>query len=259
MTYRATRPSTCVAAQLSGRIPATVPSTSICRAGTCQTCSSRAPPPFLRIQAITRLAPSRRSLIGVPRRSAPNISRTRGRSSMRRPYAVIATASLGVAALTSAQAIDIQDFDLIQRGRYLTDVGDCGACHTLPDSSRLLAGGRPIETPFGTLLARNITPDPETGIGARTDDEVVNSLTKGTGRNGIHLYPAMPYTYSTKITRDDALAIRAYLNTIPAVRNPVVPNQLRFPFDVRAGLIAWDALNFRPGEFKPVAGKSTAW
>jgi mono/diheme cytochrome c family protein len=109
------------------------------------------------------------------------------------------------------------------------------------------------------LLAPNITPDPETGIGAWTDDEVVNSLTKGTGRNGIHLYPAMPYTYSTKMTRADALAIRAYLNTIPAVRNPVQPNQLPFPFDVRAGLIAWDALNFRAGEFKPVAGKSSAW
>jgi mono/diheme cytochrome c family protein len=178
---------------------------------------------------------------------------------MRSALAATATALLGVATVMSAQAIDRQDFDLIQRGRYLTDIGDCGACHTLPDSGHLLAGGRPIETPFGLLLAPNITPDPETGIGAWTDDEVVNSLTKGTGRNGIHLYPAMPYTYSTKITRGDALAIRAYLNTIPAVRNPVQPNQLRFPFDVRAGLIAWDALNFRPGEFQPVAGKSAAW
>jgi mono/diheme cytochrome c family protein len=178
---------------------------------------------------------------------------------MRSSLAVAATALFGVATLMPAQAIDMQDFDLIQRGRYLTDMGDCGACHTLPGSGQSLAGGRPIETPFGLLLAPNITPDPETGIGAWTDDEVVNSLTKGTGRNGIHLYPAMPYTYSTKITRGDALAIRAYLNTIPAVRNPVQPNQLRFPFDVRAGLIAWDALNFRPGEFRPVAGKSDAW
>jgi mono/diheme cytochrome c family protein len=48
-------------------------------------------------------------------------------------------------------------------------------------------------------------------------------------------------------------------SAIPAVRNPVQPNQLRFPFDVRAGLIAWDALNFHPGELKPVAGKSAAW
>ena len=178
---------------------------------------------------------------------------------MRSSHAVTATALLGIATLMPAQAIDIQDFDLIQRGKYLADAGDCGACHTLPGSGQLLAGGRPIETPFGTLLAPNITPDPETGIGAWTDDEFVNSLTKGTGRNGTHLYPAMPYTYLTKMTREDALAIRAYLNTIPAVRNPVQPNQLPFPFDVRAGLIAWDALNFRPGEFQPVAGKSTAW
>jgi mono/diheme cytochrome c family protein len=178
---------------------------------------------------------------------------------MRSLHAVTATALLGVATLMPALAIDMQDFDLIQRGRYLTDAGDCGACHTLPGSGRLLAGGRPLETPFGTLLAPNITPDPETGIGAWTDDEFVNSLTKGTGRNGTHLYPAMPYTYMTKVTREDAIAIRAYLNTIPAVRNPVQPNQLPFPFDVRAGLIAWDALNFRAAEFKPAPDKSAAW
>jgi mono/diheme cytochrome c family protein len=173
--------------------------------------------------------------------------------------AIIASALIGVATLLPARAIDIQDFDLIQRGKYLADIGDCGACHTLPGSGAMLAGGRPIETPFGTLLGPNITPDPETGIGAWTDDEFINSLTKGTGRNGAHLYPAMPYTYMTRITREDALAIRAYLNTIPAVRNPVQPNQLPFPFDVRAGLVAWDELNFRSGEFKPVAGKSPAW
>ena len=172
---------------------------------------------------------------------------------------IIASAFIGVATLLPARAIDIQDFDLIQRGKYLADIGDCGACHTLPGSGAMLAGGRPIETPFGTLLAPNITPDPETGIGAWIDDEFINSLTKGTGRNGAHLYPAMPYTYMTRITREDALAIHAYLNTIPAVHNPVQPNQLPFPFDVRAGLVAWDELNFRPGEFKPIAGKSPAW
>jgi mono/diheme cytochrome c family protein len=144
---------------------------------------------------------------------------------MRSSLAATATALLGVATVMPAQAIDIQDFDLIQRERYLADMGDCGACHTLRGSGALLAGGRPLET-FGTLLAPNITPDPETGIGAWTDDEFVNSLTKGTGRNGTHLYPAMPYTYMTKITSEDALAIRAYLNTIPAMRNSVQPNQL---------------------------------
>ncbi|HEY2533170.1 MAG TPA: c-type cytochrome [Xanthobacteraceae bacterium] len=178
---------------------------------------------------------------------------------MRSTHAIIASALLGVSALMPARAIDVQDFDQIQRGKYLVAVGDCGGCHTLPGSGELLAGGRPIETPFGTLLGPNITPDRETGIGAWTDDEFINSLTKGTGRNGAHIYPAMPYTYMTKTTREDGLAIRAYLNTIPAVHNPVQPNQLRFPFDVRTGLFAWDELHFRPGEFQPVAGKSAAW
>jgi mono/diheme cytochrome c family protein len=178
---------------------------------------------------------------------------------MRRSNAIVAIALLGVTPLMPARAIDIQDFDLIQRGKYLADLGDCAGCHTLPGSGDLLAGGRPLETPFGALLAPNITPDPETGIGAWTDTEFINSLTKGTGRNGKHLYPAMPYTYMTRVTRDDALAIRAYLDTIPAVRNPVQPNQLPFPFDVRASLLGWNALNFRPGEFQAVSGKSAAW
>jgi mono/diheme cytochrome c family protein len=172
---------------------------------------------------------------------------------------IIAGALLGFAVLPQAHAIDRQDFDQIEQGRYLVDLGDCVACHTRPDSGDILSGGRPIETPFGLLLAPNITPDSETGIGAWTDDEFVNSLTNGTGRNGAHLYPAMPYTYTTKVTRHDALAIRAYLNTIPAVHNLVNPNQLSFPFDLRAGMVAWDELYFRPGEFKPVADKSEAW
>jgi mono/diheme cytochrome c family protein len=174
---------------------------------------------------------------------------------------LIAGTLLAAAALLPARgvALDRQDFTAVERGRYLADAGDCGACHTLPGSGQLLAGGRPIETPFGILVAPNITPDPETGIGARTDDEFVNSLRQGTGRNGEHLYPAMPYTYMTKMTREDALAIRAYLETLPAVRNTVRVNQLAFPFDLRSAMVAWDRLYFKPGEFRPVAEKSAAW
>jgi mono/diheme cytochrome c family protein len=155
--------------------------------------------------------------------------------------------------------IDKQDFKQIERGRYLTVVGDCAACHTLPESGRALAGGRPIETPFGNILAPNITPDRQTGIGAWTDDEFVDAMQKGTGRSGTHLYPAMPYTYYTKITRDDALAIRAYLNTVPAVYNPINPNQLPFPFNVRASMLVWNKMYFTQGTFQSAAGKSEEW
>jgi Cytochrome c len=94
----------------------------------------------------------------------------------------------------AAAGIDKQDFAQIERGRYLAVAGDCVACHTVPGSGHEFAGGRNIETPFGLLIGPNITPDPQTGIGAWTDDEFVNALTKGTGRNGERLYPAMPYT-----------------------------------------------------------------
>jgi len=168
------------------------------------------------------------------------------------------------AALAAPQAvlpagIDPQDFNQVERGRYLTIAGDCAACHTLPGSSHDFAGGRIIETPFGRLIAPNITPDPLTGIGAWTDDEFVNALTKGTGRNGTRLYPAMPYTYYTKVTREDALAIRAYLNTIPAVQNEVKSNQLPFPFDIRMSLEGWHKLFFTPGVFHPDPNKSAEW
>jgi mono/diheme cytochrome c family protein len=164
-----------------------------------------------------------------------------------------------VSATAGAAGIDTQDFRLIERGRYLAIVGDCAACHTLPGSGHVYAGGRAIETPFGELLAPNITADPLTGIGAWTDQEFIDAMTKGTGRNGMHLYPAMPYTYYTKVTPDDALAIRAYLNTVPAVRNPVKADQLPFPLNIRASMILWNSLFFTPGEYRPRADKSEEW
>jgi mono/diheme cytochrome c family protein len=175
------------------------------------------------------------------------------------PFAACAVLLSLLAGGALADGIDKQDFKQIERGRYLTIVGDCGACHTLPGSGYDLAGGRAIETPFGVILAPNITPDASTGIGAWTDDEFVNAMTKGTGRNGTHLYPAMPYTYYTKVTRDDALAIRAYLNTVPAVQHAVVANQLPFPLDIRAGMNVWNQLYFAPGTFRPDPNKSAEW
>jgi mono/diheme cytochrome c family protein len=172
---------------------------------------------------------------------------------------LLASAVIVPSAPIMAAGIDKQDFGQIQRGRYLAVVGDCAACHTLPGSGHALAGGRPIETPFGTMFAPNITPDPTTGIGAWTDREFIDAMTKGTGRNGTHLYPAMPYTYYTKVTRDDVLAIRAYLNTLPAVHNPVKADQLPFPFNIRTSMIVWDDLFFSPGQFQPRADKSDEW
>jgi mono/diheme cytochrome c family protein len=163
---------------------------------------------------------------------------------------------LGTSAAQAAT--DKQAFAEIARGRYLAIVGDCAGCHNVPGGDPF-AGGLSIETPFGTLVSPNITPDRETGIGAWTDDEFVDAMQNGIARGSGHLYPAMPYTYYTKATRDDVLAIRAYLETVDPVHNEVKANQLPFPFDVRASMAGWNELFFKRGTFVPVAGKSDEW
>jgi mono/diheme cytochrome c family protein len=161
-------------------------------------------------------------------------------------------------AAARAQNPDKQSFEVIEHGRYMAIAGDCAACHT-GKWGPPFAGGGALETPFGTLRAPNITPDVETGIGGWTDDQFVDAVRAGIGHGGIHLYPAMPYTYYTKMTREDVVAIRAYLDTLQPVRNLVHADQLPFPFNQRETMIGWNGLYFTPGEFKPDPGKSAEW
>jgi mono/diheme cytochrome c family protein len=154
---------------------------------------------------------------------------------------------------------DQQKYAEIEHGRYLATLADCTACHTKKRGGQPFAGGRPIETPFGIIVSANITPDHETGIGNWTDDQFDNAVRRGIRADGTRLYPAMPYTAYTKMSRDDVKAIRAYLATLEPVHNPVVSNQLPFPLNIRMGMRAWDALFFRQGEFKPDPNKSPEW
>src|SRR5580692_10886775 len=151
-----------------------------------------------------------------------------------RAYALL---SVGLAASLFASGMargdDLQSFSAVERGRYLATAADCAACHTKP-GGKPFAGGVALQTPFGTLVGSNITPDPEAGIGSWTDDEFVSALRDGRGRGNTRLYPAMPYPAYTKMTREDALAIRAYLRTIDPAPNKIEPNHLPFPFDIRA-------------------------
>src|SRR3984957_11406974 len=158
-----------------------------------------------------------------------------------------------------AGEVDAQDFTTVDRGRYLSVLSDCASCHTVPQKNQPFAGGRPIETPFGNIVAPNITPDLETGIGSWTDDQFDNAVRKGIGRNGQRLYPAMPYNAYTKMSREDVLAIRAYLNTVTAVYNLVVANTLPFPFNIRTAMRVWDALYFNQGEYAFDSRRSAEW
>jgi mono/diheme cytochrome c family protein len=134
-------------------------------------------------------------------------------------------------------------FEVIEHGRYMATAADCSACHTAK-GGQPFAGGGALETPFGILLAPNITPELATGIGGWTDDEFINAVQNGIGHGGIHLYPAMPYPYYTKMTREDVIAIRAHLDTLEPVHNLVQANQLPFPFNQREAMVGWNALYF---------------
>ena len=147
---------------------------------------------------------------------------------------------------------------LVERGRYLATAADCAACHTKP-GGKPFAGGVALQTPFGTLVGPNITPDPEAGIGSWTDDDFVSALRDGRGRGDIRLYPAMPYPAYTKMTREDALAIRAYLRTIDPAPDKIESNQLPFPFNIRSTMIVWNAINFTPGRLARDPSKSAQW
>lgn len=155
-------------------------------------------------------------------------------------------------------AADRQNFAQIERGRYLTRVADCAACHAGVDGAPF-AGGQPIETPFGVLLASNITPDGASGIGNWSDAQFDAAVREGRMPDGSRVYPAMPYPYYTRMSRTDVLAIRAYLNTVPPARHDVVSNQLSFPFKMRSLMAAWDALYFKEGEYRPDPSKSSSW
>lgn len=161
-------------------------------------------------------------------------------------------------ALTGVVLADSQSFERIERGRYLATLSDCGACHTAPGGLPF-AGGVALQTPFGTLVAPNITPDRETGIGNWSDDDFVAAMHDGRGHNGIRLYPAMPYPAYTKMSRDDVLAIRTYLATVAPVSNKIVANQLPFPLNIRFAMVFWNWLNFTPGRYAFDSQKSVEW
>jgi len=174
----------------------------------------------------------------------------------------IATFAAGVSALliaTCAAQAGGQDFTQVEKGGYLATAADCVACHTIQNGGKPFGGGRAIETPFGNITSPNITPDAETGIGSWTDEQFDNAVRNGVRPDGTRLYPAMPFTSYTKMSHDDVVAIRAYLNTVEPVRHAVVANTLPFPFNIRASMRVWDALYFSPGEFKPDPQKPVDW
>jgi mono/diheme cytochrome c family protein len=178
--------------------------------------------------------------------------------------ALVLGGGIGAAALIDQAGAQAQvpstpaDAKSVADGKYLATAGDCAACHTAP-GGQPFAGGLAINTPFGKILAPNITPDKETGIGNMSDADFIKAMRQGIGQSG-HLYPAMPYVYFNSLPDDQVLEIRAYLNTLAPVHHKVVADQLPFPFNIRLLMVGWNMLFFpEKGAYMPDPNQSLRW
>ncbi|GMV43716.1 MAG: hypothetical protein AMXMBFR64_54320 [Myxococcales bacterium] len=131
--------------------------------------------------------------------------------------------------------------EAIERGRYLAEhLLGCVACHSEIDESRpgdfikedTRLSGRvfPQDPDFpGTLVGPNLTPDPETGLGAWTDGEIVRAIREGISRDGTPLFPIMNYPAYRMLPDEDVLAVVAYLRTARPIRRELPRSKVDFP------------------------------
>jgi hypothetical protein len=129
----------------------------------------------------------------------------------------------------------------VNRGRYIFEnLSGCDGCHSMRDFSRfagpVISSGRGMGTVFpaemdlpGTVVAPNITPDPETGIGAWTDGEKIRAIREGISRDGRILFPFMPYPSYRHMSDEDVYSLVAYLNSLTPIRNPLPRTSIKFP------------------------------
>ena len=152
------------------------------------------------------------------------------------------------------------DADAVARGEYIFRAAAGCTCHTVEsEEGEFLAGGRAIETPFGTFYGTNVTPHEDTGIGAWDESEFLRAMRKGVSPRGTHYFPVFPYTSFTRMRRQDLIDLRAYLVTVRPVRKENRPHKVTPPFGWRPLLWIWKLLNFTPGEFKEDPTRSPQW
>jgi mono/diheme cytochrome c family protein len=140
-------------------------------------------------------------------------------------------AACGVLAFFTMTAVKAQDSNeqQVARGKYLVAVIGCGDCHTAgyffgkPDMPHALGGSDVgFEIPqLGVFVAPNLTSDAETGLGDWTKEQIVAALQTGKRPDGRELAPIMPWQDLANLTHDDAMAIAAYLKSLPPIKNKV--------------------------------------
>lgn len=148
---------------------------------------------------------------------------------------------------------------LILRGQYLARLGDCIGCHTKPDG-QAFGGGLRLQTPFGTIVSTNITPEKAGGIGNYTLRNFDQALRHGLDETGKNLYPAMPYANYAKLTDDDLAALFAYfMQAVPPVKQENAKTSLPWPLSMRSLVRGWNWLYLPKKPYEADASQSAEW
>jgi mono/diheme cytochrome c family protein len=178
---------------------------------------------------------------------------------------VVAGAALAwfLTAPKPLQAIELPAHEPdLANGELVFYAGGCTSCHAAPgakgDEKLKLAGGLELKTDFGTFRVPNISPDRETGIGNWSTLDFVNATLRGISRAGEHLYPAFPYSSYARMRIEDAIDLKAFLDTLPPVSNRVAGHDLGFPFNIRRGVGVWKFLYLSPASVLSLADASEA-
>src|SRR5499426_381308 len=133
-----------------------------------------------------------------------------------------------IALAAGAAQAQTDNQELIAKGQYIFSLAAGCACHSDPKGTPH-TGGRAFPIPFGTVYSTNLTPDKETGLGAWTDLQIADAITKGSGRDGAKILPIMPYGLYSGMAQDDLKALIAFLRTLKPVRKPTPELQTSVP------------------------------
>lgn len=173
-------------------------------------------------------------------------------------YIVIGAFLVGGAAfwaLTRPQQIDADMFagldPDVARGQQVFTAAGCASCHMAPgaegEAKLVLSGGQRFETPFGTFIAPNISPDPDNGIGGWPVTALADAVMEGVSPEGQHYYPAFPWDSYRGMAPQDLVDLHAYIGTLPVSATPSQPHDLSLPLKFRRGIGLWKLAFGRSG------------
>src|SRR5215210_1411382 len=162
-------------------------------------------------RAATKAPSRRRSAPSAKPAQTATIISAKSSNGLRR---LLGPAAAGLLLLALPFAASAQQGDA-KRGEYLSKAAGCVGCHTEEKKdAQPYAGGRALQTPFGTFHGPNITPHAQAGIGRWGEQDFVRAMREGRRPDGAHYFPAFPYTSFTKISDSDLKDLWAYLRTL---------------------------------------------